>query len=148
MAEGFARAYGADVLLASSAGLAPALAVQPLTHKVMLEKNIDLGPLYPKSIDMLHGEFDLVVNMSGHKKPIQTKTPIEDWDVRDPIGEPEEVYRQVRDEIEQRVMRLVLSLRSRKPQKSEAPAEEVPVRKTHAQAGPVPVDTRRRSPRQ
>ena len=36
---------------------------------------------------------------------------MENWDVRDPIGEPEEVFRQVRDEIEQRVLRLVLALR-------------------------------------
>ena len=57
MAEGFARAYGADVLSAQSAGLAPALAVAPLTHKVMLEKNIDLGHIYPKSIDALRGRL-------------------------------------------------------------------------------------------
>ena len=43
MAEAFARAYGSDVLEAHSAGLAPALALAPLTHAVMLEKNIDLG---------------------------------------------------------------------------------------------------------
>jgi arsenate reductase len=148
MAEGFARAYGADVLSAQSAGLAPALAVQPLTHKVMIEKNIDLGQIYPKSIDMLRGDFDLVINMSGRSVPIRTQVPIEDWDVRDPIGEPEAVYRQVRDEIEQRVMRLVLALRTRKPPKAGVPPTDARARKTHGQAGPAPVDTRRRSPRQ
>ena len=55
MAEGFARAYGADVLYAQSAGLAPALAVAPLTHHVMLEKNIDLGDCYPKELEHVEG---------------------------------------------------------------------------------------------
>lgn len=148
MAEGFARAYGADVLFPQSAGLAPALAIQPLTHKVMLEKNIDLGDIYPKSIDMLRGDFDLVINMSGQPRPMKSKAPIEDWSVRDPIGEPEEVYRQVRDEIEQRVMRLVLAMRTRKTPMAEVSTGETLPRKNHAQAGPAPVDTRRRSPRQ
>ena len=39
---------------------------------------------------------------------------MEEWDIRDPIGESEEVFRQVRDEIEQRVMQLIETLRSRK----------------------------------
>ena len=34
--------------------------------------------------------------------------------MRDPIGESEEVYREVRDQIEQRVMRLILKARARK----------------------------------
>ena len=42
------------------------------------------------------------------------------WDVRDPIGESDEVYRQVRDEIERRVLELMERLRSRKPAGSEA----------------------------
>ena len=50
MAEGFARALGADVLIAQSAGLAPALAVAPLTNYVMREKNIDLRDYYPKQL--------------------------------------------------------------------------------------------------
>ena len=119
MAEGFARAYGSDVLIAESAGLAPAIAVSPLTHKVMMEKNIDLGHMYPKGIAALKGRWDLVVNMSGEEVPKSIKAPVEEWDVRDPIGESEEVYREVRDQIEQRVMGLVLAMRGRKPPQSE-----------------------------
>ena len=66
MAEGFAR-YGSDVLVAQSAGLAPALAVVPLTHHVMLEKNIDLGDCYPKELEHVDGDVDLIINMSGHE---------------------------------------------------------------------------------
>jgi arsenate reductase len=132
MAEGFARAYGADVIDARSAGLAPAISVAPLTRTVMLEKNIDIGDAFPKGVDMLiRNGVDLIINMSGHKLPNKTGAPVEDWTVRDPIGESEEIYREVRDQIEQRVMRLILEMRAR-----EAPP------------GAPPVDTRRRSPRQ
>ena len=114
MAEAFARAYGSDVLEAHSAGLAPALALAPLTHAVMLEKNIDLGDFYPKEMGLIPGRMDLVINMSGYELQLRDPAPVEEWDVADPIGETEEVFRTVRDEIEQRVLRLIETLRSRK----------------------------------
>jgi arsenate reductase len=120
MAEGFARAYGQDVLTAQSAGLAPALAVAPLTHRVMLERNIDLGDCYPKRLENMEGAFDLIVNMSGHAFPSRAPSPMEVWDIHDPIGESEDVFREVRDEIEQRVRQLIETLRSRKPAVSQA----------------------------
>ena len=137
MAEGFARAYGSDVLIAESAGLTPALAVAPLTHKVMLEKNIDLGYKYPQGTESLKGAFDLVINMSGQPLPKEIRAAMEEWEIRDPIGESEEVYRRVRDQIEQRVMGLVLGMRSRKPPGSE-----------ESTVGAQPrVDTHRQPPR-
>ncbi len=54
----------------------------------------------------MEGAIDLIVNMSGHDVPASASAQVEKWDVRDPIGESEEVYRQVRDEIEQRVLEL------------------------------------------
>lgn len=119
MAEGFARAHGSDVIEAQSAGLAPALAVAPLTHQVMLEKDIDLGALYPRKLDEVTDAVDLVINMSGQPVSFKGTAVVEDWDVRDPIGESEEVYREVRDEIERRVMKLIASMRARKPPRSE-----------------------------
>jgi len=119
MAEGFARAYGKDMLEAQSAGLGPALAIAPLTHLVMLEKNIDLGECYPKEMERVEGPFDLIVNMSGQALTAPQGVEVEAWEVRDPIGESEEVFRQVRDEIEQRVKGLVERMRARKPAKSE-----------------------------
>ena len=134
MAAGFARTYGADVLTVQSAGLAPAMTVSSLTHQVMIEKNIDIGQEFPKGIEMTSpGELDLIVNMSGHPLPGKTEAKVETWTVRDPIGESAEVYREVRDQIEQRVMRLILKVRTRK----QPVAAEVPR-----------VDTRCRTPRQ
>jgi arsenate reductase len=129
MAEAFARAHGSDVLEAQSAGLAPALAVAPLTHAVMLEKDIDLGDFYPKEIgrvvDRAEGSLDgvdLIINMSGYELQLKKPVPVEEWDVHDPIGEPEEVFREVRDEIERRVLQLIETLRSRKTVGSESAA--------------------------
>ena len=68
--------------------------------------------------------------------PAQTRAQVEIWDVHDPIGESEAVFRQVRDEIEERVVELIDRLRSRKPAAAEG-----------AQAG-IQVDTRRRPTRQ
>jgi arsenate reductase len=139
MAEGFARAHGSDVLEVQSAGLAPALAVVPLTHHVMLEKNIDLGDCYPKEMEHVEGEIDLIVNMSGHDLPGHAAAQVEVWNVRDPIGESDAVFRQVRDEIERRVLELIERLRSRKPASAEAALSKPSWSK---------VDTRRRPTRQ
>ena len=128
MAEGFARTYGSDVLQASSAGLAPAMSVAPLTHKVMLEKNIDVGNIFPKDFKTAVRGADLIVNMSGYPLPAEVTVPVEPWEIRDPIGEAEDVYRLVRDEIEQRVMQLILRMRLRKESKS-APSRKVDTRR-------------------
>jgi arsenate reductase (thioredoxin) len=127
MAEAFARAHGSDVLEAQSAGLAPALALAPLTHAVMLEKEIDLGDYYPKEMGRVIDragdsvdKVDLIINMSGYELQLRRPVPVEEWDVRDPIGQSEETFREVRDEIERRVLQLIERLRSRKTVGSEA----------------------------
>jgi protein-tyrosine-phosphatase len=113
MAEGFARTYGSDVLISQSAGLAPAPMIAPLTHKVMREKNIDLAKHYPKGLDhTVIGSCDVVINISGQKLMPFGPVQVEEWMVRDPIGQGEEVFREVANEIEQRVMRLILNLRA------------------------------------
>ena len=112
MAEGFARAYGSDVMTPASAGLAPAVSVAHDTVRVMDEKNIDIRGQFPKSLQHLsRTPFDLIVNMSGFELPRDITTPAREWDVQDPIGEDFETYRQVRDQIEGLVMRLILELR-------------------------------------
>lgn len=125
MAEGFARAYGSDVLEPCSAGLYPATLLSPLTQKVMLEKNIDVSGHFPKTLaEIGPGRVDLVVNMSGQKLPAPPGATVEDWKVPDPIGMSEDVFRTVANDIEQRVVRLVLSLRAKqqpKPAERAAP---------------------------
>ena len=114
MAEGFAKCYGSDVMEAQSAGLAPAAIIQPMTKKVMEEKNINLNQLYPKDVGAVDlKSFDLIVNMSGRKLPVNVGLDVQDWIVEDPIGKDESVYVAVRDKIERMVMRLILELRKK-----------------------------------
>jgi len=112
MAEGFARTYGADVLIAASAGLSPAFMVAQDTVRAMDEKNIDLRDQFPKSLKQLgRAQFDLLINMSGFDLPPEIDPPVRDWDVPDPIAEDYETHCKIRDEIETRVMGLILELR-------------------------------------
>ena len=125
MAEGFARRYGSDVIEVASAGLSPAPIIQPLTKKVMEEKNIRLEEQYPKGLDAVDPKsFDLIVNMSGHKLPVKGALEVMDWKVQDPIGDPEEVYIKVRDQIEMGVMRLILEFRRKANSTSRQSPEE------------------------
>lgn len=122
MAEGFARRYGSDVMEAASAGLSPAPIIQPLTKKVMEEKNINLDDQFPKSLDAVPvSTFDLIINMSGMKLPSRMPIEVREWKVEDPIGKPEEVYIAVRDQLEMAVMRLILELRRAANGKARAP---------------------------
>jgi arsenate reductase (thioredoxin) len=112
MAEAFARVYGADVMIAASAGLNPAMAVMPDTVKAMAEKEINVRDQFPKSIRHLgRAQFDLVVNMTGLALPDAVTTPIEEWVVPDPVAMKYEEHCKVRDEIERLVMGLIMKLR-------------------------------------
>jgi arsenate reductase len=113
MAEGFARAYGGDILVAASAGLSPAPIVQPLTRHVLAQRNISIDDQFPKGMEILTQEqFDVIINMSGEKLPVVPGAIIRDWPVLDPIGQPEPIYKNVAEQIEGLVMRLILELRS------------------------------------
>ena len=113
MAEGFAKTYGGDVMIVASAGISPAAIVQPLTKQVMAGRNVRIDGQFPKGIEIAAREkFDLIINMSGEKLPLAPGMRIRDWPVRDPIGQTEEIYKNVAEQIEGLVMRLVLELRA------------------------------------
>ena len=112
MAEGFARAYGSDVMIAASAGLSPASVVAGDTRRAMLEKGIDIKDHFPKSMRNLgRAQFDLYINMSGFDIPEAPADKTRMWDVEDPVYLKYEEHCGVRDEIEKLVMALVLELR-------------------------------------
>ncbi len=112
MAEGFARAYGSDVMIPASAGLGPATHVSASTIRAMEEKGIDLKDHYPKSLyHVARTHFDLVVNMSGYELPLEMHSSILYWNVPDPVMMNYEKHCAVRDQIESMVMRLIIQLR-------------------------------------
>ena len=124
MAEGFARAYGKDVMEPHSAGFYPANIISALTIKTMAEKNIGMDLAFPKPLEAAFntGPFDVIINMSGEKLPAGVTAPkTEEWKVRDPIGEGEDVFRTVANQIEQLVMRLILQLRAQTKPETPSP---------------------------
>ncbi len=121
MAEAFARARGADIVIAESAGLFPAGRISPITALLMLEKNISLEGCVSKGLDKTGTEFYLIVNMSGERLPGFIATPIREWKVEDPVCVPIDIHRQVRDRIETLVGELLAELRALPP----APANEL-----------------------
>jgi arsenate reductase (thioredoxin) len=113
MAEGFARAFGDDVMIAASAGLAPATMVAPATVRAMDERNIDLRHHFPKSLRQLgRAEFDLVINMTGFFLPKEFRWRIVDWEVADPVFMEYAEHCEIRDAIEALVMKLIVELRA------------------------------------
>ena len=111
MAEAFARAYGADIIEAQSAGVNPATYIAPLTRQTLSERNLNLDAHFPKGMDLMRNQsFDVLVNMSGMPVGLPGARVI-DWTVPDPIGQPESQYRNVATQIEGLVMRLILELR-------------------------------------
>ena len=114
MAEGFARAYGSDVIAAASAGLHPAMNVASDTQRAMREKNIDLSGHFPKNVHhVLRTRFDLVINMSGLGLPARLNAPVRVWDVPDPVQMKYDDHCGVRNQIEHLVMMLILELRKK-----------------------------------
>jgi arsenate reductase (thioredoxin) len=112
MAEGFARRHGSGIITAESAGLAPAGVVVQETILTMAEKDIDLTGHFSKPLDLTTvNSFDLLVNMSGYPLPAGIRIPVLEWLIPDPIGHPDPVYREVRDQIEALVKGLVAEMR-------------------------------------
>ena len=108
MAEGIARQYGGDVLVAESAGLVPAGVVVAETVRTMAERNIDISGQYSKALRVDQtSEYDLIVNMSGFSLPEAVRAPTVAWSVPDPIGQSDEVYAHVCDQIEALVLQLI-----------------------------------------
>ena len=112
MAEGFAKAYGSDIMIASSAGLSPATMISPLTRQTLKERSIEIEDHFPKALDLMPRDgFDLLVNISG--EPLTwPATEVIDWRVADPIGRTDEFYREIANQVEALVMRLILELRN------------------------------------
>ena len=112
MAEAFARAYGSDVMVPASAGLAPASHIASDTMEAMHAKSLDLRDHFPKHLrHVSRAQFDLVVNMSGMQLPSELNARVVEWDVPDPVMMDYEEHCDVRDLIERKVMQLVLELR-------------------------------------
>jgi protein-tyrosine-phosphatase len=111
MAEAFARYYGKGKILATSAGNRPADKVNPLVVEAMKEKDIDISMKKPKLITFeMAQDADLIVTMGCNDQgicPGPFFKPTVDWMLDDPKGKSIEKVREIRDEIESRVRKLI-----------------------------------------
>lgn len=109
MAEGFARFYGKGRIAAYSAGSRPSGKVNEMALQVMKEAGIDISLQASKGFDDLpYKEFDIVVTMGcGDECPFVPASRRIDWQIRDPKGKPVEFFREVRNEIKERVLELI-----------------------------------------
>ena len=92
-----------------SAGSAPADRINPAVAAAMDEWGIDLSQEFPKPLtDEFVRAADVVVTMGcGDACPIYPGKRYEDWELQDPAGQPVEVVRRIRDDIDTRVQQLL-----------------------------------------
>jgi arsenate reductase len=111
MAEGFGKKFAQDKFEIYSAGSHPAGFVSEDAIAVMKEVGIDLSGQKSKGFnDLPVKKFDYVISL-GCKDvcPFYPAKEKIDWDILDPIGQPLEVFRSVRDDIEEKVKRFLAS---------------------------------------
>jgi arsenate reductase len=85
-----------------SAGSAPGEHINPTAALVLEEWGMDLFDAQPKLLDPRVVEHsDIVVTMGcGDTCPIFPGVNYQDWVLKDPTGQPVELVRQLRDEID------------------------------------------------
>jgi arsenate reductase len=95
-----------------SAGSAPADQVNPAAVAVMAELGLDLTKASPKPLTAEAVQAsDVVITMGcGDACPVFPGKRYLDWDLDDPAGQPLEVVRRIRDDIDARVQGLLAEL--------------------------------------
>ncbi|MBI2079262.1 arsenate reductase ArsC [Candidatus Micrarchaeota archaeon] len=118
IAEAFFNFYNKNPqYLGISAGIQPASSVKPDALIVMQEKGIDLSKAQPKLLTSeMTNKAEKIFTMGCIKTcPITPPEKTEDWNLDDPAGKPIDKLREVRDEIETRVKKLILTIVYSKP---------------------------------
>jgi ArsR family transcriptional regulator len=95
-----------------SAGSTPASEVNTVVVQAMEELGIGVSGAFPKPVtDEVVQAADVVVTMGcGEACPVYPGKRYLDWEVNDPVEQPLEVVRQIRDDIHRRVENLLTEL--------------------------------------
>ena len=109
MAAGLLDKLAAGKVHVRSAGSQPAEQINPNVVAAMSEVGVDISKEFPKPItDEVIKAADAVITMGcGDACPIYPGKRYEDWEVDDPAEADLEGVRRIRDEINQRVRRLL-----------------------------------------
>ena len=112
MAEGLFNASAPVGWRASSAGTEPAVRVRPEAITVMREIGIDISTQQPKHLrDALSPDVALVVGLCAEEAcPVVPGAKSTHWPLLDPAGHEIGFYREIRDELRQRIADLIETL--------------------------------------
>lgn len=113
MAEGFAKHLGIGTIEVTSSGL-EASQVRPEAIATMKDAGVDISGQTSKALSDFNPEdFDVVISLCGCGVNLPpewlTREVFEDWQLDDPAEQPE-IFPRVRDEIRERVTRLIETL--------------------------------------
>lgn len=94
---------------AVSAGTEPGTRVHPEVLEAMKEVGVDLSNQTPQKLtdDLARGAGMLITMGCGEQCPVVPGLKRDDWPLEDPKGKPIERVREIRDEVKQRVERLL-----------------------------------------
>lgn len=110
MAEGFFNHLAKGKAIAASAGTSPSSEISPLAIQVMKEAGIDISRHKPKKLtpEMLESADRVITMGCGVEESCPSAfVPTEDWALDDPKGKPIEEVREIRDQIKNRVEKLI-----------------------------------------
>ncbi|HWQ02427.1 MAG TPA: arsenate reductase ArsC [Gaiellaceae bacterium] len=109
MAAGLVKLRSDGRIHVRSAGSAPGDEINPAVIEAMEEIGVDMREEYPKPLtDEVVRAADVVITMGcGDACPIYPGKRYEDWELDDPADQDLETVRRIRDEIDDRVQRLV-----------------------------------------
>jgi len=112
MAMGFFTHLAGDAAVAWSGGSEPGNEVNPAAAQAMAEVGIDISGEYPKPwTDEIVQAADVVITMGcSDACPVFPGRRYEEWVLDDPAGQDVDGVRPIRDDIEERVRRLLTDL--------------------------------------
>ena len=112
MAAGLLKLRSNGRIHVRSAGSAPGEEINPAVIEAMQEVGVDLSEEFPKPLtDEFVQAADAVITMGcGDACPIFPGKRYEDWELDDPAGQDVAAVRVIRDQIDERVQRLMAEL--------------------------------------
>ncbi len=115
MAAAYTQHLSGGAVEVRSAGSAPANSINPAVREAMLEDGIDISAETPKILTPEAVQAsDVVITMGcGDTCPIYPGKRYEDWELQDPAGQGVDAVRPIRDEIKNRVRKLLRELGTR-----------------------------------
>ena len=112
MAAGYLQHLAGDRIEVMSSGSAPKDQINPVAAEVMLEEGIDIRHNEPKILtdEQVHAS-DVVITMGCVDAcKFYPGKRYEDWELADPAGQDADVVRVIRDDIRQRIEKLIAEL--------------------------------------